>query len=173
MRSLLRLAALLLLAPPLAAQLTSLPNTGCRNGGSTPPPIWAAGGAAPTIGNLSFTLQYPCPAAAGTGFVIFGSCHSTGPIPNWDLSASSCFAIWPNPPATCGMGFQSVLWIDAVDVDFGIVNYPLPIPAIPSLPALMQANPLCLQVVCATVVPGPVVSVTCAEVSTGAQLIAQ
>ncbi|MCA8943938.1 MAG: hypothetical protein KDB80_15345 [Planctomycetes bacterium] len=154
------------------AQLTTLPGTGCRNGDNNVPPITAVGGAAPTIGNQTFTLRYPCPAAANLAFLIFGTCQPAGPVSDWDLSGA-CFAIWPSPPATCGAAFQSVIWIDAVTPFGGIANYPLPIPPIPSLPALMQATPLCLQFVPAIVAPAPALTITCVEVSAGARLIAQ
>lgn len=164
------LLAVALTGPQLSAQLTQLPNTGCGDGTTAVNPIVAANGSSPTIGNLLFRMEHTCPSGGPLAIAVFGLCSTGSPV-NWDLSMP-CFRSWTNPPASCGMGVSTVTFLDGgLTSPAGVFEIRFPMLPFPELRSWMQAQPLCLQVICIDVT-GSNAFIDCRSVSAGAQLIA-
>lgn len=152
----------------LSAQLTQIPNTGCSDGIAAGGPLIAVGDQAPTLGNLTFTLQHTCPIGANASFFIFGTCFTSAGA-DWDL-LNPCFASWSSAPASCGRGYDMLQNLSGAPVrQSGKVQLSFPIPNIPALVTITRTQPICVQFVCVNLGA----AAPCVEVSAGVQLMIQ
>lgn len=157
--------AIALSAATAAAQLTVIPNTGCRDGVSTGSDVYPIANQQPTIGNVAFGLGYTCPPGATAAFVVWGTCNA-GPLIDWDLSAT-CFNWWTTTPGTCRQVYGTLYPLGGNVARQGKVVWPLPIPNEPALITFTQTTPLCFQFIAVDLDVDPDL---CYEVSAGLQL---